>query len=352
MTAKDAHNETRKRTVHYKRAVIGGSDLTLQDILQSALGTGGYYSLASSRREQVAPEDPLSGFRLINKNTNYESVFFGQFLFFESGKVQSLITMDEDASSYDINPLTTDLLKGGDEIKKEFVESILYFGVYKNHVVIVQSHALRIKDFEKHLNHLFTNVPELANGVSSIIFNDKPAESVVRKLEKAPVKSIVLGRSPISSEAIAVAPPKDQQAVMNEVSRLDAKTVTIKPCGLGTKILDSVLGPSWSERLDLKDALDDANLQVKLEITYSRTTTKTGQAVIDSIATSLRDLDDDNIRIDLKGGGSISGSELRLSAPLHIQFHNGLLYEDDLYFKMYSWLSGHIVSGEIDNSEG
>ena len=48
----------KRRTVHYKRAVIGGSKQYLQSILEEALGEGGVYELASSRKEQIDPNDP------------------------------------------------------------------------------------------------------------------------------------------------------------------------------------------------------------------------------------------------------------------------------------------------------
>ena len=71
----------KRRTVHYKRAVIGGSKQYLQSILEEALGEGGAYELASSRKEQIDPNDPSAGFHLINKSQHYESIFFGQFRF-------------------------------------------------------------------------------------------------------------------------------------------------------------------------------------------------------------------------------------------------------------------------------
>lgn len=66
----------KRRTVHYKRAVIGGSKQYLQSILEEALGEGGAYELASSRKEQIDPNDPSAGFHLINKSQHYESIFF------------------------------------------------------------------------------------------------------------------------------------------------------------------------------------------------------------------------------------------------------------------------------------
>ncbi|HGF8956740.1 TPA: hypothetical protein ACJCW2_001163 [Yersinia enterocolitica] len=342
----------KRRTVHYKRAVIGGSKQRLQSILEEALGEGGIFELASSRKEQIDPKDPTGGFHLINKSQNYESILFGQFLLFEPGKTQATITMEDNAQSYKIDPITTASLKkkkGDKGTEKEFVESILYFGVYKNHVLIVQSAALRAKEFEQHINNLFANNSASTTGITSIIFNDKPANSIVKRLEESPVKSVVLGRSPIDSEQMELHPKKDQVALRQEIKSLESKTIQFKPTGIGTKILNTVLGDGWASKLDLEDSLDEANLNVKLEISYNRTTTGSGQFVLDSIASSLRDLDNDNVRVELKNGGVITGKQLKLSDSLNVQVCEGLLSEDDLYLKMYKWLSTNILNGEIDN---
>lgn len=150
------------------------------------------------------------------------------------------------------------------------------------------------------MNNLLANNSGSTTGVKSIIFQEKPASSVVRQLESSPVKNVVLGRSPIESEEIEVSTKKDINSIKSEQKRLESKTVQFKPSGIGTKILNSVLGDGWATKLDLEDSLDDANLQVKLEISYNRKTTGSGQFVLDSIATSLRDLDDDNVKIELK----------------------------------------------------
>ncbi|MFH4134694.1 hypothetical protein WAI79_19990, partial [Acinetobacter baumannii] len=44
--------------------------------------------------------------------------------------------------------------------------------------------------------------------------------------------------------------------------------------------------------LKLEDGLDDANLKLKLTLTYNRKTSKSGQKVIDTVASSMRHNDD------------------------------------------------------------
>ncbi|MCV5778902.1 hypothetical protein OFN45_31830, partial [Escherichia coli] len=86
--------------------------------------------------------------------------------------------------------------------------------------------------------------------------------------------------------------------------------IKYRPIGKGGALLKAFFGDNWANDINIKDSLDEANLQVSLEITYFRKTNDSGQAVIDSIATSLRHLDEDDISIKLQGGGEITGKEI------------------------------------------
>ncbi|MGK7630910.1 hypothetical protein ACSRCY_23670, partial [Salmonella enterica] len=71
-----------------------------------------------------------------------------------------LMTIADDVNYYDINAITSKQIKLAEDdeiseadkqkITREFVDSILYFGIRDNHVMIVQSSALRTKDIESH----------------------------------------------------------------------------------------------------------------------------------------------------------------------------------------------------------
>ncbi|HGX9488834.1 TPA: hypothetical protein QHU29_004727, partial [Escherichia coli] len=106
-------------------------------------------------------------------------------------------------------------------------------------------------------------------------------------------------------------------------------------------------GDNWANDINIKDSLDEANLQVSLEITYFRKTNDSGQAVIDSIATSLRHLDEDDISIKLQGGGEITGKEIKLSGKISVEHNNGIIDENDLFLKMHKWLFSKLDAGEL-----
>lgn len=115
-------------------------------------------------------------------------------------------------------------------------------------------------------------------------------------MEKAPAKSIKLVDYPL----------------LQKLKFREPNTLLFKWFGEDNKIppnrerrcaTKSIFGDNWANDINIKDSLDEANLQVSLEITYFRKTNDSGQAVIDSIATSLRHLDEDDISIKLQGGG-------------------------------------------------
>ncbi|OKP03257.1 hypothetical protein [Xenorhabdus eapokensis] len=350
--------ETRRKVIHYKRAVIQNCKLTLQEIIESIISENGSAYKVSSRREKITPSDPNSGYRLINKSKNYKTVLFGQLILFEQGKSQALMTIDDDVSHYDINAITSQQIKlesdepisnkRKEKIKREFVDSILYFGVFKNHFMVAQSNSLKIKDIENHLNWLIRNFTDLLNDTNFLVLQDKPTEETIKKIENSPVKKISLGSVPLTSKLPEVQIIVENKTESPVTSLKKIKKLKFMPIGKGGDIIKAAFGEAWFDDLKLEDALDEANLQVNIEITYFRKTTRSGQKVLDALATSLRNLDDDDIKIELNGLGTITGKELRLSSSLNIQFNNGLIDENHLYLEMHKWLISKIQAGEIE----
>lgn len=351
--------ESRQKVVHYKRAVIPNCKATLQDIVDSIISKTGTAHKVGSRREQINPSDTDSGFRLINRSNTYQTILFGQLILFEQGKSQALMTISDDVSFYDINAITSKQIKlegddnvtseEKDKIKREFVDSILYFGILKNHFIVVQSSSLRTKDIETHLNWLIHSFGTVFNGDNFLILQDKPTEDTIKKMESAPVKKINLGSIPIKTDTsdgnIQVS---SQSTPLSTTSLQKVKKLKFMPSGKGGDIIKAAFGEKWFNDLKLEDSLDEANLQVNLEITYFRKTTKDGQRVLDTLATSLRHLDDDDLSIELQGGGTIKGHEMRLSGKLNVQYNNGLIDENDLYLQMHRWLVSKVHAGEIE----
>lgn len=354
--------QSRQKAIHYKRATISHCSSDLQTILESIISNDGTASLVGMRREQISPSDSQSGYRLINRSSTFKTILFGQLILFEQGKSQALMTISDDVSFYDINAITSQQIKleadenvtieEKDKIKREFVDSILYFGVLKNNIVLVQSSSLRSKDLETHLNWLIHSFSSDFNDKSILILKDKPTSETIQKLESNPVRKINLGSVPVKTKnedgTIKIVNVSDPNAVEHKPSVEKVRKLKFMPTGKGGNILKAAFGEDWFSNLNLEDSLDDANLQVNLEITYLRKTTKDGQLVMDTLATSLRHSDNEDVEISLQGGGVLKGSDLKLSGTISIQYNNGLIDENHLYLQMHKWLVSKVSTGEVE----
>ncbi|HIH4316756.1 TPA: hypothetical protein ACYSBI_000672 [Morganella morganii] len=346
--------DNRNKVVHYKRAVLSNCESTLQEIISSIISKDGTASKVSNRREKISPSDTNSPFRLINKNEVYKTILFGQLILFEQGKSQTLMTINDDSEFYDIDAITSEQIQllsdetltneDAKKVKREFIDSILHFGIYQNHVMIVQSKALTSKDIENHLNWLIHRFSDYLNEDNFLILQDKPSEKTIEIMESTPVKKIKLGSVPIKAED-----SNGNISIENKnIERLEkVKKIKYMPAGRGGDIIKAMLGSDIFNDLKLEDSLDDANLQVNLEITYFRKTSKSGQNILDSLASSMRHIDEDDIEINLDGGGTIKGGELRLRGNLSVQYYNGLIDENHLYLQMHKWLLSKVDAGEI-----
>lgn len=355
---------SRQKAIHYKEAGLSNCTSDLQTILESILLEDGTAPKVGMRREQISPSDSESGYRLVNRSNTFQTILFGQLVLFEQGKSQALMTISDDVAFYDINSITSEQIKlegddglngqERDKVKREFIDSILYFGVLKNHMVIVQSNSLRARDLETHLGWLIHSFSSSFSEASALILRDKPSSDVIQRMDSTPVKKITLGSVPIKSQS------DSGEVHMINSPNLPTKTeigkglekvrkVKFMPTGKGGSILKAAFGEDWFSNLRLEDSLDESNLQVNLEITYLRKTSSDGQRVMDTLASSLRHTESDDVEIQLQGGGIIKGSDLKLTGSLNVQYNNGLIDENDLYLRMHKWLISKIGSGEIES---
>jgi hypothetical protein len=323
----------------------------MQALLADALKKGAIAEKAVSRRELINADD--DSYRLINHHQIYNGMYFGQLVFFESGKSQALITLDSDAISYKIDSMTPTPVgtKGPNKAKREFVDSILYFGLLDDHMVLMQSKALTSRELEAHLGWLLGTLVSSIDKDSAVILGDKPTEATIKKIEKQPVKSVHVGAPVYTQEEVNDEDDKNAKETKTADTVELSKRVRFIPIGTGVNVIKAALGEGWFTENKLEDSLDDANLKVSLEITYMRKTSKVGQKMLDNIATAMRHSDESDVRIDLHGGGSISGKDLKLSGKVSVKYNDGLVDEGDLYHQMHSWLVSKVTSQEIEIEE-
>ncbi len=108
-------------------------------------------------------------------------------------------------------------------------------------------------------------------------------------------------------------------------------------------VLKSAFGVDL-ENLKLEDGLDDANLKLKLTLTYNRKTSKSGQKVIDTVASSMRHNDD--YVITLEDGTKVTADNLKMSGKISVETINNKVYNDGLKVQLYNWMTTNINFGD------
>lgn len=194
--------DKRRRTLHYKLVKTSKTPYTLQELLESALvNKNSNYICAKSRQEKLT--DDGKAFRFINSHSKHGGkLLLCQLVQFEEGLTQMTIVMDDNSESFELNPFTPADIKKNSSTKNnkttEFLDSMLYFGVLGNHVVILGSQALRSKELEGHLNWFLMNLTSQLQ--TMVVLSDKPTQKAVKQIQRQEAKSVVLG-SDIEYEA-------------------------------------------------------------------------------------------------------------------------------------------------------
>lgn len=343
--------EKKTRTLHYKQAIVMDQVKSLQEMLVDTITKkDSPYFCATNRRRQLSEDG--NTYELINRYKDHGGMILCQLVLFEQGRSQMTVVINDQTSMFEINPIHANdihkAIKGrNSNSKTEFLESMLYFGVTGNHVVVMGTKALSTKDLERHLSWYLSHLTRETQ--SSISLSDKPSKSAIDKIEKAPAKSIKIGSRIEYLSEVDKNEENDNSSIISDTEINETKSLLWKPKTIGAEILQCLRDNGHLGGFDYNESFDDANLQLSLQLTFMRTTTKSGQKALDKFASSLRNIDKEEVTINLQGGGKIRGDELTLTHKIRLSFSDGKVDEGDLYFQMVEWLKSKIGSNEVTN---
>ncbi len=320
-------SERRYKSVVYKQAIFREAGMNLQHLLSEALA-----QRPAARMRKQPVDDRVS--RVINARRTEQGMLFGTMVVYEAGKDQTVLVIDDSQDDYPVDSFPVPQTPSG--ANREVLDSILYFAIYNNHVVLAQSRSLKSREVETHFAWLLSSCTEVLEDGAYFVLSDQPTEAARRRASSASVKSVKVG-TPLSGATggDAAARPSTGQR-------------TYRRSGLGAQVLASLVGPDWRSDMRLEDVLDDANLVVNIEVTYKRSTTAEAQQILDDVATSLRHLEEEDVEIDLVGGGQIKGNELKLTGSIRVDMTNGVPSSSDMFTQMRAWLRGKIEDGSTD----
>lgn len=317
-----AGSQIKTKTAYYKRAVIKG-DKKLGGLLQKAfIDVTAKYKNPSLRHfhPNVSSED----FYVLNEAAMFKNMFYGELMYVEKDKRQTILKVEKDVSIYKQRQVTVDDFSHKDFIghDKEFVENTLYFGVFENHVVVIQSTSLKINRLSDYLNYILGESKTDLLGDSIILFQDKPSEEAKKILAKTPAKTVKV------SQQILATPVGNNSSESVLGFKSAGFTFDSKQSGLWTSIAKHFkLDKQAASKL--KDTLEDESIYVDVVLRRKRggnkTLSESGQDLMNTIATSFANLADEDFEIGLQGGGKLTAKDYRLSDKIKLEaFNNGI----------------------------
>lgn len=333
---------TRKKQIHYRSCSFFKQNLsTLQELVERAISKrptvlNRVFVHTTKSEEGIEVIEKI----FINTHAKAYNIFFGSLIKFESGANKHTVKIDDDAESCDVEQLAPPDSKDGK--RREFLDSILYFSIFKNHLVVLQSAGLRTKELERHLNW-FLRSCDLIDLEQGITLEQTLTAEAKDKILNTPTKKIRVG-TPLFDP---IEPPTPSLIPVISSDYIETKNIRMKPEGKGINILKTLGLINESNEGMLSDVLNDNNLEVFVEVSYKYKSKKSTQIMINNLTTALRHSDIDDYEVEFKGTGSLKGGELILSAPLSIKYVNGLVDEQDLYYKISEWLESKIRDGVL-----
>lgn len=322
-------NRTTKN-VWYKRASIHNQKGTLQTLLASALGKR---PLANNRLLGYNNDEEQVGINLFHTSG---SLLFGQFLSFVPGMRQPLITLDNGTTAFNLETMAAQ--KTTDGKKREFLESIGYFGVIDNHVLLVQTKSLTSREFEEYLLWLLGQATNVIPTSTVLTLDDPAASAAKKKAARNNIRGVTIG-----TQIAAVAAP--------EIVKGEA-VMRYETSGGAFDALRGLFGAQIFEKLSLEESLEEDNIELLLTVRVKgkRVVSDDGQAFLRAIGRATRHMDPRDYELELDRNGDLKGTDLKLHRTFSVAVSEsgGLVDESALAAHMVDWLQELNEAGLID----
>lgn len=304
-----------QKKIVYRSASITNCESSLQQLLEKALKI----TQVNGRQQELNEYERT--FRTINRKWSYRGIVICEMVLIDPGASQPLAVYDESKGLYTIDAISTKELTQ-EKLKKnsDFVNSILYFGVKGNEVVVMPSQAINVRALENYLAWFLGDRLSLISDKSNFFLSKNIPRGVERQIISSPVKSIEIGSAIYNADDVS------------------DKFVSSESCSVNPKLLLRALGGVLKDNV-LSSISDESNIRAKIVISYFRRTDDAGRRFMSRLSTALRNVDDADVCVTLKNNMKIYGKELSLQKFVKIgRTDRGLLVNDDISEAMVSWL--------------
>lgn len=325
-----AYPDKRRKVLHYRHAVMLPEHNKLtQQTLQTRMSFLLEHELTLVKDRVYFP-DEADNHSIIEMDTRKNAhltitechtennVFCAQLAYIEPGNSIPVISNNDYAKT----SLDVEALKLNEAQSKEYLDSIAFIQIVNNHIIILQSKTIRIKDLEEYINYLLRNNNKLAEA-EFIILQANNLELNDSTLRNKKIKNVNL-QLPLS---VSTEDMDDNAAF---------------------EVLSSLIGHQRLEELKQLQTSRTNDLKIDINIGYKYNTTDVNQHLLSKITQDLIDNRDESLTIELKGAGKLVGDEIQLKNDTQIPYHNRLPVPEHVYSIMLDWLIDLLDQGVIN----
>ncbi|MCR5865214.1 hypothetical protein [Aquincola sp. J276] len=180
--------ERKAKTLVYKHALFHSPPATtLKQQLALALAKK---PTIGDRRESLGPPDQSPEWRLIGQYRAEADMLFGVLMTYMPGTASTFLVDDTAATSLTVEQFVAPQTTDGK--RRERLDATLFFAVYANHLVMMQSSSMRERQLEHHLQWLLHHAGEL-EGTNQVRLVDQLPKAARDKVEAAGVRELDIG---------------------------------------------------------------------------------------------------------------------------------------------------------------
>ncbi|MDI9334144.1 MAG: hypothetical protein QM533_07180 [Cytophagales bacterium] len=313
---------------------------TLKQLLSKAIKQ---LNQVQHRKKLVSADPNAPSFHLIGHTKDELNEFlFGALLAYSPGVAPLFLVDDGAAADVTLEKIKVANTTAG--MRRELLNSILYFGVFDNHLVLMQSQSLKSLQAEMYFQWFLHQSGTLAK-TNTVTLLDTPSAAVREKIESSKgIRGIKLGGGQLLPRS---AMPKTEKLVQEkEVEKVSFSPIQSTSSKGVIGVLKSLLSPVELANIDL-DTIAESNIELTLLLRYKTKTTIEGHKLMDSLGAALRHSEDFETELELEGGGTLKGSELKLTGDVKVTAYDGHISETEVYEAMRTWLLQKIDSQDV-----
>jgi hypothetical protein len=338
-------NNKESKKLIYKLASGTLNGETLQDGLTNALWR---FKRPSSRVEPLTEES--NEVRFVNVRRPHKGMLIGLFHKLTKGASQLIINMGEsgkDADAWEVVPVKA---KRNDAEANEFIQGTLFFGLWKNHVILHQTNACRADQFQDHATWLLNKfLEDQSDGpvTAPLIYLSDPLPPDLRRKSAMQAKKVTLGASAISSELVPRAKSPTSTGTMNKVRDFFTPTGDIWGA---IKMIFAARNAKLPEEILLDDSLsEDVRVYIELSTPKSRTESSAG-TLLGAIGRSLSHSDID-YRVELADGSTYGPTHMKVEKVIRVECHDRQPEVERMFASMVDWMAELVESKRVVEQE-